>query len=262
MRTESFADPRTRDVTMQHGIGRVLFKDFFGQGHQVLPGPQAYLAQHVDPHSEIYPHFHDVDQFQIFIGGSGRIGKDPVHPVVAHYSDAYSPYGPIVAGGSGDFEYFTLRLAAASGGWRMPGNKHLLRGKPGRGITVAFKEFDHLPSQTGLLVQSLWGPENDELEIASLRAGPNTAFQADERGGGQYLLVTSGSVIVRNVELPAKSLIFLERGESAPKMRAGPRGAVLLVLRYPLPSERPGSDPAKLSDRSSSYDMAATNVGL
>eukprot|EP01041_Mallomonas_annulata_P024901 gene24901-45814_t len=123
---------------MPHGIGRVLFNDFLGQGHQVLPGPQAYLVNQVDARSEIYPHFHDVDQFQIFVGGSGRIGTHPLAPIVAHYVDAYAPYGPIVSEDHG-VSYFALRLAAASGGWRMPENRHLIVGEPHRRITLAFE---------------------------------------------------------------------------------------------------------------------------
>ena len=258
MQTISIADTPVRDVTMPHGIGRVMFNDFLGQGHQVLPGPQAYLVNQLDARSEIYPHFHDVDQFQIFVGGSGRIGAHPLAPIVAHYVDAYAPYGPIVAQDRG-VSYLALRLAAASGGWRMPENRHLIVGGPHRRITLEFDSFSRIPESVNFVERkTMWGPAEDGLEIASFHVGPHTEFVGDPPAGGQYIVVTGGALDCDGTPLPANSLIFLARGETAPTLRTSIGGATLLSLQFPLPSQRPGSDPSELANREGKYAMPPT----
>ena len=259
MQVVPFANTTVREVTMRHGIGRVVFNDYIGQGHQVLPGPQAYLVNQVDEGSEIYPHFHDVDQFQIFISGGGRIGTHSTSPISAHYVDAYAPYGPIVAGPKG-LSYLALRLAAASGGWKMPENRHLIVGGPGRRITFQFDQYDAISPEAGSVHRKdLWGPASDGLGIAAIHMGPQSTCIGSEPAGGQYVLVTAGALVHEGSVVPQNSLLFLERGESAPTFTAAAKGAVLLVMQFPFPSERAGSDPQKLNGRPTTYTMPPGN---
>lgn len=67
---------------------------------------------------EFMPHFHRHNQFQVFVGGSGSIGRHALAPVVVHCAGAYTDYGPRVAGPEG-IQYFTLRPVAsrASSRW-------------------------------------------------------------------------------------------------------------------------------------------------
>jgi len=255
MRIVPIAETTVSDVTMPHKIGRVVFNDYLGQRHQVLSGPQAYLVNQLDARSEIYPHFHDVDQFQIFVRGSGRIGTHSVSPVVVHYVDAYSPYGPIVANELG-LSYLVLRLAAASGGWKMPESRNLIVGGPGRRITVKFDGYDRVPTDAGLVQRStLRGPADDGLEISSLHFGPDSRLEGDPPAGGQCIIVTAGALVQGGTLLPKESLIFLERGEPPAMLAASTQGATLLVLQFPLPTARQGSDPANLGERNSTYVM-------
>lgn len=257
MRIIPIAETTVRDITMPHKIGRVVFNDYLGQGHQVWSGPQAYLVNQLDAGSEIYPHFHDVDQFQIFVRGSGRIGTHSVSPVVIHYVDAYSPYGPIVANELG-LGYLVLRLAAASGGWKMPESRNLIVGGPGRRTTLRFDGYDKLPTEAGLVQRStLWRPADDGLEISSFHIGPHSRLEGDAPAGGQYIIVTAGALVHGATLLPKESLIFYERGEPPATLAASTQGATLLVLQFPLPSARQGSDPATLRERDSTYVMPA-----
>ena len=57
---------------------------------------------------EFMPHFHRQNQFQVFVGGSGSLGRHALAPVVVHYAGAYTGYGPLLAGPEG-IQYFTLR---------------------------------------------------------------------------------------------------------------------------------------------------------
>ena len=52
--------------------------------------PMAYLVEQA-ANSSVEAHFHQVDQFQIFMGGSGHIGTHSLAGVTVHYSGAHSP---------------------------------------------------------------------------------------------------------------------------------------------------------------------------
>src|SRR4051794_30692220 len=91
---------------------------YFGRD-EVHDGPQGFLLEIPTPQGVITPHFHRVDQFQVFVAGSGMIGKHPIAPVTVHYSDGYTPYGPIVAGPEG-ITFFNLRSSGDSGQHEMP----------------------------------------------------------------------------------------------------------------------------------------------
>ena len=52
----------------------------------------------IQPPGAVTPaHFHDPNQFQVFVEGEGRIGAHPVSPVTVQYANGHTPYGPIVA---------------------------------------------------------------------------------------------------------------------------------------------------------------------
>ena len=59
-------------------------------------GPMAYLVEQAAG-AVVAPHYHQVDQFQLFVGGSGRIGTHALEGVTVHYAGAHSPYGPTPA---------------------------------------------------------------------------------------------------------------------------------------------------------------------
>lgn len=63
--------------------------------------PQLLLVEQEIPGSQILPHFHTIDQFQVFVDGSGRLGSHVVDPIAIHYTNGYTGYGPIVAGENG-----------------------------------------------------------------------------------------------------------------------------------------------------------------
>jgi hypothetical protein len=253
MQAISIDETPVRNEVRPNDIGRLIFHDYFGRIHQLLPGPQAYLVEHLDPESKIYPHFHDVDQFQVFVAGTGKLGKHAVPPITVHYADGFSPYGPIVANGLG-LTYFTLRLASASGGWRMPGNRHLLPARPGRTFSMRFDDdADALSQPGGVARRTLWGPAEDGLEVIDIRIGPDTGATGEAPASGQYVIVCAGSLRHEGKTLPPNSLLFLEPGDPAPSFAAGPDGAALLVLQYPRPTDRPGSNPATRQIREGAY---------
>ena len=76
--------------------------------------PVAYRV-HQGPGTVSQPHFHQANQFQVFVEGEGFFGKQPVRAVRAQYAQAFTPYGPIVAGDPG-LSYLTLRNGWDPGG--------------------------------------------------------------------------------------------------------------------------------------------------
>ena len=95
-------------------------------------GPQAFRIDFAEPQGVIKPHFHRVNQFQVIVRGGGTLGRQPVDPVAFHYTDGFTPYGPIVAGDEG-ISFFTIRATPDhSGAHYMPGSRGELERKAGR----------------------------------------------------------------------------------------------------------------------------------
>ncbi|MEX2626738.1 MAG: hypothetical protein WD225_07620 [Ilumatobacteraceae bacterium] len=58
-------------------------------------GPQLFYSETLGPGATTRPHFHHVDQFQVFVEGRQRLGSATVEPITVHDADAQTPYGPI-----------------------------------------------------------------------------------------------------------------------------------------------------------------------
>jgi hypothetical protein len=80
--------------------------------------PMAFSVEKL-PDAVTRPHFHKADQFQVVVAGRGMLGDHDFSDGAVHYTDAYSAYGPIVAGKSGIW-WFTLRNRWDPGARYMP----------------------------------------------------------------------------------------------------------------------------------------------
>ena len=87
--------------------------------------PMAFLVEK-EAGAIVHPHFHQADQYQVVVQGSGRLGLHDIASVAVHYTDAYSAYGPIVAADEG-VSWFTLRNAWDPGARYMPAARQQLR---------------------------------------------------------------------------------------------------------------------------------------
>src|SRR5260370_39381874 len=74
--------------------------DFIGRRKDTSDHPLAFLVNG-PPAYVIPPHFHEIDQYQIFVGGSATLGKHAVLAGSVHYAAAYTPSGPITATDAG-----------------------------------------------------------------------------------------------------------------------------------------------------------------
>jgi hypothetical protein len=239
-----------KEVKREGGIG--ARRSYIGTPGSMAEGPQAFLVERPYPNPRVAPHFHDVDQFQVIVGGDGRMGKKEVKPITFQYADAFTPYGPIVGRDHG-IDFFTLRPVASGGYFPMPGSREHMPGRAGRNIAGTFDvERDPLPAGETAR-EALMEVQPDGIYAEGLRLGPNATIDGLEpTTGGQFYLVCAGTLEQDGKSLKPKSLIYVDPEETAPPLQAGPEGACVLAMRFPCPTARPGSDPSKLTGRSES----------
>jgi len=246
---QAVASTETREKRVVRPGGTERRVDYLGSPGVIDAGPQAFLVDRPYPGARIDPHFHDIDQFQVVVEGGCRMGRRPAGPVTFQYADAYTPYGPIV-GADGGFAFFTLRPVASGGYFAMPGNGHRMPCRAGRNIAGRFDIARPRPAPGGVVCEDLMARQADGVDALGLRlgAGAVTGGVASD-GGGQYYLVCEGDVTHAGKRLPRRSLIHVAPGETPPVLEAGPDGADILVVQFARPSDRSGSDPARLATR-------------
>lgn len=203
--------------------------------------PMAFLVEK-EAAAVVHPHFHQADQYQVIVQGSGRLGIHDVASVAVHYTDAYSAYGPIIAADEG-VSWFTLRNAWDPGARYMPAQRQQLR--------EARARYQHREATCGPL------PPLSDAELAALSGVNGTAVIEETRdglgtwrytvpalgsltgpdpatGGGQFWLVTAGTAKVPGgALLPVNSCIFVAPDDLAADLTAGPLGADLLCMQFP-----------------------------
>jgi hypothetical protein len=247
MRAVSIDDVDWMEMTNESGRLRVGV--YCGKPGQMEQGPEAFVTYLLDPGAVIKPHFHDVDQFQIFLEGDGQIGRTRFQSVTVHYVDAYTPYGPIVSD-DGKLVYVTLRAAAAGGHFSMPEKVGMIPVRQRRTHTV---QFTPAPEAKDASEQraSLIAVREDGLRVESIQLGPDEQF-ADtvSDGGGRFVLVCAGTARAGTRALPFLSVLYVGQGNELAGLSAGSTGATLLLLQFARPSERIGSDPVELAGRS------------
>jgi hypothetical protein len=197
--------------------------------------PQGFLVEQ-PPNSITPPHFHDHEQFQVFVNGSGRIGKEIAKPLALHYARGHTPYGPIAAGPEG-IVYFTLRARWDSGAKYMPGARDKLK-KVKRKHRMAAKII--LPSPDEMFARS----EVDRTEVMSLDADGTCAYlfsipagevavlETPTGAGGQYAIVVGGSAEDEEDELRRLSGFYRYGKEDALKIKAGDKGLCVLLMQF------------------------------
>ncbi len=227
-----------RWVGAHDGVARRRF-NYYGHGSDKELGIEAHLAELTDA-TPIRPHAHSVDQFQVMFGVPGAMyQRTPVPPVMVHYVDAYSTYGPITADQE-TFHFLTLRPEDGADQFNMPADRDRM---PYRGLRHFFEgpektwEESRLP-EGETITEVLYGPDDDGLTLGMVTAGPSTPFTLPtlHRSRGQYVCVTDGSVEWEGSTFGVQSLGWQPDGEAPVDLRAGSEGTRVLLLRFPFPS--------------------------
>jgi hypothetical protein len=211
------------------------FRNYFGHLDRIDRGPQAFEVFRDAP-GVIEPHFHPIDQFQVFVRGADlALGKADCDPVAVHYTDGFSPYGPITWGDDG-ITFFNLRARADTGANWMPASREMLVRRAGRYMTAhcsveetsaAGKEHD-----TWLIP-----PHEDGLLVFARVAGPGEELTDETAGGaGRFEFVLSGELVLEQEPgpFPAHSIVFVPAGMRLPRRRAGASGVHTLTMQSPF----------------------------
>jgi len=247
MQAVASTDTQPIPVVEERGAGSRT--DYIGSPGIINADPQAFLVTRLYPGAHIAPHFHDVDQYQVVVGGFCTMGKKAALPVTFQYADAYTPYGPIKGEEKG-FAFFTLRPVASGGFFPMPGSRAQMPGRAGRNIAGHFDRSGPQPAAREIEETRLMAEHDDGVAALGYRLGAGAAMTGPASdGGGQYYLVCEGEVRQDGKTLPQWSLMHVAPGEAAPVLTAGPEGADVLVLQFSRPGDRPGSNPAELAKR-------------
>jgi len=199
-------------------------------------GPQAHVAIQGSATDPIGTHFHGVDQFQVFVRGSGTVGGHQVVEGTAHYADRYTVYGPLRPGPAG-MAYLTLRADHDTGVSFMPAAREKLAdalqasGRSAadrRNLTIEL----HDPADSGTWQDLV--EEDDGLRMAVSVPGPGEDVKAlPVAGAGGYALVLEGSLVTgEGRSTPTGSLRWLPAGSEIAG-RAGPAGARVVLLQFP-----------------------------
>ncbi len=234
--------PKRKTMTSP-GNGATRWRtEYFGimGGGKVLPEPQAFLIEMTE-NDTILPHFHEVDQFQVFVSGSGKVGRsDVMVPLTVHYADRYTGYGPIDAGPQG-YSYFTLRAHTDSGPVYLhkPGYREKLQPSRKRHFSaqVALSTEPVLKHRKDVSIEAVTEQTqkyDDGLQAELIRAGASMSFAGPDprESGGQYYLVVNGSLTHKDQNFEKWSVIFAEPTDAAVAFSGGPNGCEVLLMQF------------------------------
>lgn len=202
--------------------------------------PTAFLVMQA-PHKENPPHFHVSNQFQIFVGGSGRIGRHRIEVGAGHFSAPFSPYGPIIGGDDG-VQYLTLRNSWDHGAQHLPAARNALRAKPRKFREEVFGPVPDVDTAELELLRdvsciSVLDRGEDGLGGWFYRAPPGATVNGPDprSGGGQYWVVMAGSIDHPDEGMMSRlSCVFISPDETPFSAIAGRQGLAVLVLQFPF----------------------------
>ena len=218
---------------------------------EVQLGPQVFLDE-MAPDSTISPHFHQVDQFSVFVAGNGTLGRNAVPPLSVHYVDHHTAYGPIVSG-AGGLTIFTIRVHSDPGGIHLHQPDYRARLKPTK---RRYLLAEHIPLSIAPVLQSIQVPtlsplfpdENadDGLGAWMLRMGADATITGPDPDGtgGQYALVVNGSLDVDGELYRPWSVLHVNGHDGPRDYRAGRDGLEALVLSFPRSAGEQSGNPA------------------
>jgi hypothetical protein len=181
------------------------------------------------------PHFHQANQFQVFVDGAGSVGKHRVDGIAIHYAQAYSPYGPLCAGERG-LSYFVLRNSWDPIAQFMPAKRALLKTAGRRPRAVISPALEPAPPLgAGVRCTPALEPAADGLAAWRIGAPAGARFTGPDpaSGGGQFWIPLAGSDRMGDDTLTPLSCAFISPDEPPHAGEAGPAGLDVLILQFP-----------------------------
>lgn len=196
--------------------------------------PQAYYVEQ-PPQATVPPHYHDTNQYQVFLHGHAVFGKKPVVPLAVHYANGHTPYGPIITKDRAT-HYLTLRNEWDSGGKTMPDSRPTLRKVRRRFRMIEDLELPDLAKLAAGAVDrhDALPCEDDGLGVSTfgLGADAQTDLALAAPGQGRFGLVLAGVLHGQNKALESGSCVYVGPTDTE-SFQAGPEGAAVLVMQFP-----------------------------
>ena len=189
--------------------------NLFGQNSDVPAKDLQAFRIDMSANMQLDSHFHIVDQFQIFMAGSGTIGRDNAAMITAHYADHHTGYGPLIAGAQG-MSYLTLRSKTDAGLVKLstPNVRDLLKPTKRR-HRVSTPVVLSIPPVLAHL---------EEPIVETVMEGT----------GGYYIIVMNGSLVHEGASYEPWSLIWVSHTDTAPVLKAGDNGVEVMISVYPV----------------------------
>ena len=221
--------------------GKIAWRTNFMTPAPGAVDPQAFLAEGSDGRV-IRPHFHDVDQFQIFVSGGGTVGRHAIAPFQVHFARKHTPYGPIVGDHRG-FGFFTLRAQHDPGAQYLPEHREKLEKQASRQPWQLTRGVRFPKASGAIAIEPIEGIADDRgLAALALTMPPNAEATAPDpaASNGQYIVVLGGSLHHEGREHNATTIVFLRPEEGAFRLVAGSEGLEAVALHFPR-AERPAA---------------------
>jgi hypothetical protein len=218
-------------------VGTVPTRGSYVPGNEVNDDglPQGFLVE--QPANAVTPpHFHDHEQFQVFVDGSAHIGKQYAEPLSLHYAGGHTPYGPVTAGAEG-IVYFTLRARWDAGAKYMPGARDKLKPvkrKHRMAANVAVPD-------PGALRAAGAGERHEVMSVAedgtcaylfTIGAGLEAVLETPVSAGGQYAIIVAGSAVDGARALPRLSGFYRFRRDPPLSITGGADGAAVMLMQF------------------------------
>ncbi|MFT5507451.1 MAG: hypothetical protein ACI89J_000515 [Hyphomicrobiaceae bacterium] len=226
------------DYTLSGYVGAAPLRGKYVEGNEVNDNglPQGFLVEQ-PPGSVTLPHFHETNQFQVFVDGIGSMGKHAAQPLTVQYANGHTPYGPIKASETG-VKYFTLRQRWDPGAKYMPGARDKLsKGNQRTRLkgNIPLSSDAERAALAQPAIETIFEREDDGMAawIYRFGAGGNCEMPSPAGTGGQYLVVASGELLHDGKIYDKWSTLFVTADEPAPSLTASDAGLDLLVLQFP-----------------------------
>lgn len=216
---------------VDHQGVEIVIREYIGKMRELQRGPQAFSV--TSPTGWVNgAHYHLSDQCQVFVDGSATVGTHETDPVTLHYTDAYTPYGPIDPGPEG-YTYINVRARHDVGSERMPEARKSIQRHDGREI-VAHCRLSLADDVEILRLETLIDLQDDGLAAYELAAAPGARLpEAPAGGNGRFQLVLDGSLECGGKTLTRHSVGFVEPGDIFGRRTAGPAGAHVVEIQFP-----------------------------
>ena len=184
-------------------------------------------------------HYHQADQFQVFLSQGGKFGLKPIDMLTVHYATAFSPYAPIQAADD-KVVYLTLRNGWDPGARWMPQFKEELKAsklphRSGVGKKPAvFGETGGVTELTELDQQEIIPLSEDGMGSTLYQCPTGTQITGPDpaTGAGQYWLVVKGNCDLSGCKLEQYGLSFVAPNEPAVVVSATDQPVAILMMQF------------------------------